>query len=120
MTEGEIFLAGFFVGALPGAVLMSRCVFRAHALRRAVELVAFSEGRANDPVFLIGSSTSGTAGFQMNPESLLRESDSPTLRQAKMALIEGAKVLRRQGTFAAAALLAGPVLGAAAGYLLAR
>ena len=56
----------------------------------------------------------------MNPESLLRESDSPTLRQAKMALIEGAKVLRRQGTFAAAALLAGPVLGAAAGYLLAR
>jgi len=120
MTESGVFLAGFFLGASPGFLLLVHSIFRAHSLRRAVERVAFSEGKLKDPIFSIGSSTSETREFQANPTSLLQESDSETLRLAKQALLDGMKVLRRRATTGGAALFAGAILGAGLGYLLAQ
>lgn len=119
MSGFEVFAGGFLLGALPGGLMLLRLILRAQSELRAVERIAFEEGRPNDPIFLLSASARGNRDFHLDPSTVFSDGDSPRLRQAKQSLLNFRSTAFQRAGWLMCALFGGAVASAALGYLLA-
>lgn len=114
MTIFHLFATCFFVGALPGLVMVIRNMGRSYRLTKRVEQLARQEGQ-----WLDYSSLETKRKILRDPNSLISEMDSEVLAHAKrQALIEGKQIVKRHFIWGAA-MIFGAILGAGVGYWLA-
>jgi hypothetical protein len=120
MSGFEVFAGGFLLGAFPGAFVLLRVILEAQRELRTVERVAFEEGRPDDPIFLVNASARGNRDFQVDPSAILRDGETPRLRQAKQSLLQFRRTAAQRARSGIYILFAGAIAGAAVGYLVAR
>lgn len=115
MTIFHLFVTCFFVGALPGLVMVIRNMARSYRLTRRVEQLARQEGQ-----WLDYSSLETKRKILRDPDSLITEKDSEVLAHAKrQASIEGKRIVKHHFIWGGA-MIFGAILGAGVGYWLAR
>lgn len=114
MTGFQLFSAGFFVGALPGLVMVIRNMAKSYRLTRRVERLAWKEGQ-----WLDFSAPETKRKLFGDAGTLLSSMDSESLANAKReAVSEGRRMARRHFIWGMV-MLVGAVLGAFIGYRLA-
>ena len=111
MTAFQVFATCFFAGALPGLIMVIRNMAWSYRLTKSVERLAREEGQWFD-----FSALETKRKILRDPDSLVTESDSAKLADAKRyALAQGRRIIKRHFLWGGV-MFVGAILGAAVGY----